>query len=294
MKKLLKIISIFTFTTVSAINVNACVSFQNSPIDYQQLLVDAAKLIANSTDPNFINFLEDKNKTHVSDFEKLITKNIADLFRNATEDFSNLTYQITNGNEQVTTSTTIYIHLAVFGNSTTKDCSFNANFNSLQAYIDKKLAPLVNGKKYLSISKNDNDKDGFYQQLVAAGATFKKEDEFQKEQYFRNNTPKANNFWKEFQEWSPKQEQNPLLANVLQPLLLFIGDQPNTGLTFDNFKPYLLNIDDNDNVIAITGNKQFNGKDYDYIKIGLMGENSETADLTNQYQGLTFIFTTNS
>lgn len=289
MKNLLKIISVFALTNIATINVVACDISQNSPIDYNQLLEDAAKLIANNEYPNFTNFLKDKNKIHVSDFTKLIEQNIENLFNSAKENFSNLTYKITNGSDQINDSNIIKIHLTVYNKPEVKDCSFTANFIPLQNYIDKKLAPLVNGTKYLSISKNDTG--GFYHQLVTAGADFKGE----KEHYFTNSSPKAKDFWKKFQQWDPRKETNPLLGNVLAPLLMYIAkNSPPTGLTFDNFKPYLLNINDIKDIIAITGNKKFADKNYDYIKIGLAGKNSDTVALENKYNGLTFIFTTNS
>ncbi|WP_425380817.1 hypothetical protein [Spiroplasma endosymbiont of Polydrusus pterygomalis] len=285
MKSLLKIMSVFVLTSIATINVVACDIWQNSPIDYNQLLEDAAKLIANNEDPNFAIFLKDKNKTYISDFIKLIEENIGKLFATAKEDFSNLTYTITNGSDQVNDSNTIKIKLAVYVNPIVKDCSFTANFTALQDYIDKRLKPLVNGTKYLSISKNDIG--GFYQQLVTVGADFKGE----KEHYFKNSSGKANDFWKNFQEWDPRKEKNPLLGNVLAPLLDYIGNSPRTGLTFNNFKPYLLSINGENNIIAITGNSKFGDKNYDYIKIGLVGKDSDTAALGNKYNNLTFIFT---
>lgn len=291
MKKLLKIISVFALTSIDTINVVACDISQNSPIDYNQLLEDAAKLIANNDYPNFTNFLKDKNKIHVSDFAQLIVQNIENLFRTAKEDFSNLTYKITNGSDKINDSNSniIKINLAVYGKPTVKDCSFTANFIPLQNYIDKKLEPLVNGTKYLSISKNDTG--GFYHELITAGADFKGEHAH----YFRNSSKKANDFWKKFQQWDPSKETTPLLGNVLVPLLIYIAkNSPPTGLTFDNFKPYLWNINYINDIIAITGNKKFGDKDYDYIKIRLAGKNSDTVALGNNYNGLTFIFTTNS
>lgn len=289
MKNLLKIISVFALTSITTINVVACDISQNSPINYQQLLKDAANLIANNKYPNFTNFLKDKNKTHIADFTSLIEKNIGDLFRTAKEDFSNLTYKITNGSEQLNDSTIIKIQLAVYDKPMVENCSFTASFMLLQNYIDKKLEPLVNGTEYLSISKEDTG--GFYQQLVTAGANFAGE----KEHYFTNSSVKANEFWKNFQEWDPRKGKTPLLGNVLAPLLIYIAkDSPFTGLTFDNFKPYLLNNNDENNIIAITGNKKIGDTNYDYIKIGLVGENSATADLGNKYHDLTFIFTTSN
>ncbi|WP_174480693.1 hypothetical protein [Spiroplasma endosymbiont of Danaus chrysippus] len=295
MKKILKIISVFAFTSITSINISACDVFQNSSVDYQQLLEDAANLIANNTYPNFNNFLKPENKTHVFDFKKLIEDNISNLFNTAPEDFSNITYEITNGQDEIKkiSTTNIKIHLAVYNNSTVKDCSFNANFSPLQDYINEKLEPLVNGTQYLSINKKDSG--GFYNDLVTAGATFKREEKNQKEQYLRNNSDKAKNFWKLFQEWIPSEEvKNPLLGNILVLLLNFIPKKPFTWLTFDNFKPYLLNAGGYNNVIAITGNKKFGDKYYDYIKIGLKGKNSKDIAFGNKYEGLTFIFTTNS
>lgn len=98
MKKILKIISVFAFTSI---NISACDVFHNSSVDYQQLLEDAANLIANNTYPNFTNFLKPENKTHVSDFKKLIEDNIWNLFNTAPEDFSNITYEITNGQDEI-------------------------------------------------------------------------------------------------------------------------------------------------------------------------------------------------
>lgn len=290
MKNLLKIMTIFTFTSVTLTNISACDFSQNSPIDYNQLLQDAANMIANNSDSNFTNFFKDKDKNHISDFIPSIKQNISNLFRIAKEDFSNLTYEITNGNDEVKAITTIKIHLAVASNPTVKDCSFNANFSPLQEYIDKLLKPLIDGTQYLSISKTDTG--GFYHDLLTAGADFQGE----KEHYLTNVSKEANIFWKEFQAWKPSKEiTNPLLGNVLEPLLTFIEkNNKNTGLTFDNFKPYLLNIDNHSDVIAITGNKEFAGQKYDYIKIGLAGQNSDTAALGEKYEGLTFIFTTNS
>lgn len=290
MKNLLKIMSVFALTSIGTINVVACDIWHNSPIDYNQLLEDAANLITDNEYPNFTNFLKDKNKTYVSDFIKLIKQNIDGLFRTGEEDFSNLSYTITNGIDQVNESTIIKIHLTVDGNPAVKDCSFTANFNSLQEYIDKKLEPLVNGTDHLSISKDDTG--GFYKELVDAGVDFKGENEH----YFKTSSgEKANVFWQKFQELDPRKEKDPLLGNVLAPLLIYIAEKsPPTGLTFDNFKPYLLNIDGNSDVIAITGNKKFGDKNYDYIKIGLLGQNSDTADLGNKYNGLTFIFTNNN
>ncbi len=285
MKNLLKIMSVFTLTSITTINVVACDIWQNSPIDYHQLLEDAANLIANNEDPNFAIFLKDKNKTHISDFVKLIEENIGNLFDTAKEDFSNLTYKVTNGSDQVNDSNIIKIELAVYGKSIVKACSFTVNFTALQDYIDKKLKPLVNGTQYLSISKKDIG--GFYQQLVTAGADFKGK----KEHYFNNSSVKANDFWKNFQEWDPRKVNTPLLGNVLAPLLDYIGNTPRTGLTFNNFKPYLLSINGEDNIIAITGNNKFGDKNYDYIKIGLAGKDSDTAALGNKYNNLTFIFT---
>lgn len=285
MKNLLKIMSVFALTSIATINVVACDIWQNSPIDYNQLLEDASQLIDNNDDPNFAIFLKDKNKTYISDFIELIEENIEKLFHMAKEDFSNLTYKITNGSEQIKDSNIIKIELAVYGESIVKDCSFTANFTALQDYIDKKLKPLVNGTKYLSISKNDIG--GFYQQLITADADFKGE----KEHYFKNSSVKANNFWKNFQEWDPRKEKNPLLGNVLVPLLEYIGNIPRTGLTFNNFKPYLLSTNGENNIIAITGNSKFGEKNYDYIKIGLVGKDSDTAALGNKYNNLTFIFT---
>ena len=293
MKKILKIINVFTFTGITTINISACDIYQNLPVDYNQLLEDAANLIANNTFPNFTIFLKAKNKTHVYDFKEIIENNISNLFRTSTEDFSNLTYEITNGTDEINDTTIIKINLAVYNNPAVKECSFEASFSSLQDYIDKILKPLVNEKQYLSINKKDSGE--FYHDLVAAGATFKREDEIQKEQYLRNDSEKANNFWKKFQEWIPSKEvKNPLLGNVLAPLLNFIPKNPVTGLTFDNFKPYLLNAGFNDDVIAITGNKKFGDKYYDYIKIGLEGKNSKDVDFGNKYKGLTFIFITNN
>lgn len=285
MKNLLKIMSVFALTSITTINVIACDIWQNSPIDDHQLLEDAANLIANNEDPNFAIFLKDKNKTHISDFVKLIEANIGNLFDTAKKDFSNVTYKITNGSDQVNNSNIIKIALAVYGKSIVKDCNFTANFIALQDYIDKKLKPLVNGTKYLAIRKNDSG--GFYQQLVTAGADFKGE----KEHYFKNSSVKANDFWKNFQEWVPRKENTPLLGIVLAPLLDYIGNSPRTGLTFNNFKPYLLSINGEDNIIAITGNSKFGDKNYDYIKIGLVGKDSDTAALGNKYNNLTFIFT---
>ncbi|WP_400255358.1 hypothetical protein [Spiroplasma endosymbiont of Cleonymus obscurus] len=56
----------------------------------------------------------------------------------------------------------------------------------------------------------------------------------------------------------------------------------------------MLNAGGYNNVIAITGNKKFGDKYYDYIKIRLEGKNSKDIAFGNKYEGLTFIFTTNS
>jgi len=295
MKKILKIISVFAFTSITSINISACDVFHNSSVDYQQLLEDAANLIANNTYPDFTNFLKPENKTHVFDFKKLIEGNISHLFNTAPEDFSNITYEITNGQDEIKkiSTTNIKIHLAVYNNSAVKDCSFDANFSPLQDYINEKLEPLVNGTQHLLINKKDSG--GFYNDLVTAGATFKMEEKTQKEQYLRNDSDRANNFWKAFQEFIPSEEvKNLLLGNVLKPLLKFIPKKPSTYLTFWNFKPYLLNAGGYNNVIAITGNKKFGDKYYDYIKIGLKGKDWKDIDFGNTYESLTFIFTSNS
>lgn len=289
MKKILKIISGLIITNISIINVNGCDIFHYSPVDYQQVLTKAANLIANNNVPNFNVFLKiDKNKTHVADFQELIETNIKKLFAQADPLFSNLTYDVINGNEAVKDRTIIKIHLAVANNSAVKDCQFTAKFIPLQYYVDGILKPYVEGKSYFQIKKNDTAE--FYQQLKTAGATFKREDKPGQEQYLKNSSSPANSFWAKFQDWKSK---DSLLGNVLYPLLSLINNDhaPATGLTFDNFKPYLMNIDKETNVIAVNGNKQFDDNNYyDYIKIGLKGQNSAKAALENEYQGLTFVF----
>ncbi len=299
MKKLLQIMSVMTLTTITTINLTACELFQKSPpVDWNQRLSDAANLIGTNSDVKFTTFFYNKNETQkVRDFKDDIIKRIETLLHNATEDYSILLYKITNIDDTINATTTIKLELSVYDTpNIKKTCNFVTNFTDIQSFVDKALDPYTDSqkinKKHFTLNKKEKNSEtkSFYDILIGYGAKFKQQIPDKPNTFKTSDSGelgKASDFWNAFQTAKGDEKTKiAYLGNVLYPIFQCFGLDDMDGLTFFNFEATL---HDND-VIALTGHKNFAGKDYDYIEINIKGVKTDDVNLGNSFKGLTYIF----
>lgn len=304
MKKILKIMSVILLTTFTTTNITACDLFQKSPqTDWNERLNDAAQIISTTTDVKFKTFLYDKNKTQtkVSFFSENIINRIENLLHNSTKDYSLLIYHITNLEDKITNNTSIKLELSVYDNpNIKKTCSFVANFTDMQSFVNKELYSYTNAQKtnkqYFTLNKKDqtSENNSFYETLIGYGAKFKQIIP-KKPNTFKTSDSgqlgKASVFWDDFKTAKGDGKTTlGYLGNVLYPIFQLFNLDDMGGLTFFNFEASLQTHDDSNNVIALTGHKNFGGQSYDYIEINIKGVKTNDVDLSNSFNGLTYIF----
>lgn len=304
MKKILKIMSVISLTTLTTTNITACDLFQRAPqTDWNERLNDAAQIINTTTDAKFKNFLYDKNKpqTKVNIFKENIINRIENLLHNSTKDYSLLIYHITNLEDKITTNTPIKLELSVYDNPNIKKiCSFVANFTDMQSFVNKKLYSYTDAQKtnkhYFTLNKKDqtSENNSFYETLIGYGAKFKqiilkKPNSFKISDF--GKLGKASVFWDDFKTAKGDGKTTlGYLGNVLYPIFQLFNLDDMGGLTFFNFESSLQTYDDSNNVISLTGHKDFGGQSYDYIEINIKGVKNDDVDLSNSFNGLTYIF----
>lgn len=299
MKKLLQIMSVMTLTTITTINLTACELFQKSPpVDWNQRLSDAANLIGANSDVKFTTFFYNKNETQkVLSFKDNIIKRIEILLYNATEDYSMLLYKITNLDDTINATTTIKLELSVYDTpNIKKTCNFVTNFTDIQSFVDKALDPYTDSqkinKKHFTLNKKEKNSEtkSFYDILIGYGANFKQQIPDKPNTFKTSDSGelgKASDFWNAFQTAKGDEKtKTAYLGNVLSPIFQCFGLDDMGGLTFFNFEATL---HDND-VIVLTGHKNFAGKDYDYIEINIKVVKTDDVNLGNSFKGLTYIF----